>query len=70
MRARVKHYTDICLTDLDVKKIKKGYSVTKCIVKEGKDYWFSIKNSSDRKTQRKIERLKAEIKQLKSTKRR
>ena len=68
-RLRTKDYTDIYMTDSDVKWLKKGYSITKCITKDGKACWFSIKTSSDRKSQRKIDKLLAEIKGLKKGKR-
>jgi len=68
-RLRTKHYTDIRLTKTDIKRIRKGYAVVKCIKSGGKDHWFSIKASTDRKSQRKIARLQAEIRDLKKDKR-
>ena len=67
-RTRKREYTDINLSEPEIKKIKKGYAVIKGIRHDGNEHWFSIKAQSDRKVHRKIEKLKAEIKRLKAEK--
>lgn len=63
-RPRLNSYIDVFLTDKEVKKIKKGYSVSKGVTKNGVKLLFCIRNSSDRSTHRQIEKLKAKIKSL------
>ena len=62
-RARTKKYIDVFLKEKDIKRIKEGYAV----VKRVNGAHLSLKSySKDRKTQRRIEQLKAEIKKLKA----
>lgn len=58
---RTKDYTDLYLSDNDMRKLKKGYTV----LKHCKDRHMAIhRNPHDRQTMRKIERLKKKIKAL------
>lgn len=68
-RRRTRSYIDVYLTDNEVKKVKKGYLVSKGVTKNGVKLYFCIRNSSDRGTHRKIEKLKAEIRSLKKSRR-
>ena len=64
-RERKKKYIDVKLSDKDLVKVRKGYTV----VKKVKENWVAVHNKGkDRAVQRKIDKLKSRIKELEGKK--
>ena len=65
-RFRTNQYLDIYLSQGDLRKLKKGYLVSK--LSQGQKISVHLENK-DRKTQREIDKLKAKISILEASKR-
>ena len=66
-KRRTHEYTDLFLSDTDLKKINKGRVIIKIAKANGDEQRFAIHpNSSNIRAKRKIAKLEAQIRRLKS----